>query len=75
MDIQIGNYIRGKFLEILIVWGMCFVSFQFLGLQYSMLLSLMVGLSVLIPYVGATLVTIPVLVVAYVQFDLTSMFY
>lgn len=75
VDIQIGNYIRGKFLEILIVWGMCFVSFQFLGLQYSMLLSLMVGLSVLIPYVGATLVTIPVLVVAYVQFDLTSMFY
>lgn len=75
VDVQIGNYIRGKFLEILIVWGMCFITFQILGLQYSMLLSLMVGLSVLIPYVGATLVTIPVLVVAYVQYDLTSMFY
>lgn len=75
VDIQIGNYIRGKFLEILVIWGMCFASFQLLGLQYTMLLSLMVGLSVLIPYVGATLVTIPVLVVAYMQFDLTSMFY
>ena len=75
VDVQIGNYIRGKFLEVLILWGVCFVNFQLLGLQYTMLLSLMVGLSVLIPYVGATLVTIPVLVVAYVQFDLTTMFY
>lgn len=75
VDVQIGNYIRGKFLEILVIWGMCFVTFQLLGLQYTMLLSLMVGLSVLIPYVGATLVTIPVLVVAYIQYDLTSMFY
>lgn len=75
VDVQIGNYIRGKFLEILIVWAMCFVTFHLLGLQYTLLLSLMVGLSVLIPYVGATLVTIPVVAVAYMQYDLTSMFY
>ena len=35
----------------------------------------MVGLSVLIPYIGATIVTIPVLVVAYVQYGLTQDFY
>jgi perM family permease len=35
----------------------------------------MVGLSVLIPYIGATIVTIPVLVVAYMQYGLTGDFY
>lgn len=75
VDVQIGNYIRGKFAEIFVVWIMCFLAFHWFNLQYGLLLSFMVGLSVLIPYIGATLVTIPVLVVAYVQFGDTSPFY
>ncbi len=67
VDLQIANYIRGKFWEILIVWLCTFVAFSFLGLQYSMLLSVLVGLSVLIPYVGAAIVTIPVLLIAWFQ--------
>jgi putative permease len=66
---QIANYVRGKAWEILIVWAACFVAFSLLGLNYAMLLSFLVGLSVLIPYVGATVVTIPVLLVAYVQWQ------
>lgn len=75
MDVQIGNYIRGKFIEIMVIWSMCFVAFNIFGLQYSLLLGLMVGLSVLIPYIGATIVTVPVLVVAYMQFGLSSSFW
>ncbi|MDO4643581.1 MAG: AI-2E family transporter [Cardiobacteriaceae bacterium] len=75
VDIQIGNYIRGKFTEILVVWLLTFISLHIFGLQYSLLLSFMVGLSVLIPYIGATLATIPVLIIAYVQFGLTPEFY
>lgn len=75
VDVQIGNYIRGKFIEILVIWAMCFVSFSIFGLQYSLLLGLMVGLSVLIPYVGATVVTVPVLIVAYMQFGFDSNFW
>lgn len=75
IDRQIGNYIRGKIVEILVIWALSFICFALFGLQYSLLLSLMVGLSVLIPFVGATLVTIPVLVVAYMQFGLSSHFY
>lgn len=75
VDIQIGNYIRGKFVEVMIIWIMCFIPFNILGLQYSLLLSLMVGLSVLIPYIGATIVTFPVLIVAYMQFGLNSGFW
>lgn len=75
VDIQIGNYIRGKVIEILVIWAMCFVPFSLFGLQYSLLLGLMVGLSVLIPYIGATVVTVPVLVVAYMQFGFSSTFW
>jgi len=67
VDLQIGNYIRGKFWEILIVWFASFLCFAYFGLQFSMLLAVLVGLSVLIPYVGAAVVTIPVILIAWFQ--------
>ncbi len=67
MDGQIGNYVRGKFYEILIVGGVTFAVFSLLGLKYTVLLSALVGVSVIIPYIGATVVTIPVAIAAYLQ--------
>jgi putative permease len=67
VDRQIGNYVRGKFWEIIIVWLVCVVVFSVLGLDYAMLLAVCVGLSVLIPYVGAAVVTVPVVLVAWFQ--------
>jgi putative permease len=67
VDRQIGNYVRGKFWEIIIVWAASLMAFSFFGLQYAMLLSVLVGLSVVVPYVGATVVTFPVLLVAWFQ--------
>jgi putative permease len=74
VDLQIGNYIRGKFWEILIVWLTTFITFSYLDLQYSMLLSVLVGISVLIPYVGAAVVTIPVVIIAWFQWGWSSDF-
>jgi putative permease len=74
VDQQIGNYIRGKFWEILIVWTVSYVTFAFLGLQFSMLISFFVGLSVLIPYIGATVMTLPVALIAYFQWGMGSDF-
>ncbi|MEE4251670.1 MAG: AI-2E family transporter [Alcanivoracaceae bacterium] len=68
MDGQIANYIRGKALEILIVGGASYVVFAMMGLKYSLLLAVLVGLSVVVPYIGATFVTLPVMVVAWGQF-------
>jgi putative permease len=67
VDNQIGNYVRGKFWEIVIVWAASLMAFSFFGLQYAMLLAVLVGLSVVVPYVGATVVTFPVLAVAWFQ--------
>lgn len=74
LDFQMGNYVRGKFWEILIVWSVSFATFSILGLQFAMLISLFVGLSVLIPYVGATFMALPVASIAYFQWGLSSEF-
>lgn len=74
VDIKIGSYIRGKFIEIGIVAVATFIPLQILGLQYAALLSFFVGLSVIIPYVGAIAVTIPVALLAYLQFGSGSEF-
>ncbi|MBB3167770.1 AI-2E family transporter [Simiduia aestuariiviva] len=75
MNEQIANYIRGKALEILIVGVVSYVAFAFLGLRYSLLLAIAVGLSVLVPYIGAAVVTLPVLLVGLWQWGIGSEFY
>ncbi|MEM5527616.1 AI-2E family transporter [Gammaproteobacteria bacterium AS21] len=68
MDVQIANYIRGKTVEILIVGVVTYFGFIIFDLDYAALLAIMVGLSVLIPYIGAALVTIPVAIIGFFQF-------
>lgn len=74
MDAQISNYIRGKALEIMIVAAVTWGSFAWLGLNYAELLALLVGLSVLVPYIGAAVVTLPVALIALFQFGFSSEF-
>jgi len=68
VDIQIGNYVRGKVVEIFVVGGASYLGFVIFDLNYAVLLGVLVGLSVLVPYIGATLVTIPVALVGLIQF-------
>ena len=75
LNLKIGNYIRCKFIEIMIVWISSFILFFSLGLNYSLLLSFLCGLSVIIPYVGMIAVTIPIILVAYFQWALGSEFW
>jgi len=67
MDQQSGNYVRGKFSEILIVGGTSYIVFTLMGLNYAALLGALVGLSVIVPYIGAAVVTIPVAMIAFFQ--------
>ena len=67
VNVQIGNYVRGKVAEIIIVGVATFIAFAFMGLNYALLLSVLVGFSVLIPYIGAAVVTIPVALIGYFQ--------
>lgn len=74
MNTQIANYIRGKVIEILIVGAVSAVAFTILDLKFAVLLGVLVGFSVLIPYIGAAVVTFPVAVVGLFQFGLSSQF-
>jgi len=75
LNLKIGNYIRCKFIEIIIVWISSFILFIALGLNYSLLLSFLCGVSVIIPYVGMIAVTIPIILVSYFQWGIASEFW
>jgi len=64
---QIANYIRGKGWEILVIWGISYTVFKLMGMQFSLLLSFFVGLSVILPYIGVTVMFLPVALIAYFQ--------
>ncbi len=71
---QVSNYVRGKVWEIFIVGGVAFALFTFMKLEYALLLATMVGLSVIIPYIGAAVVTLPVAMIAWFQWGWSADF-
>ncbi len=75
VDGKIVNYIRGKFIEILIVWVATYATFALMGLNFAMLLSFLVGISVIIPFVGAVAVTVPVAIIAFYQWGVAPQFW
>lgn len=46
-----------------------------MNLNYAPLLAVLVGLSVIIPYVGAVLVTFPIIIIAYFQWGIGQEFF
>ena len=62
-----GHYVRGKALEILIVWVVTAVIFSAMQLPYAMLLGLLTGLSAAVPYIGTVVVTVPVVMVGFLE--------
>ena len=75
MDDQLSNYARGKAIEIVIVGLAAAIIFMYFDLQYIALLSVLVGFSVLIPFLGAFIVTLPVAAVGLLPFGLNFDFW
>ncbi|MCB1739730.1 MAG: AI-2E family transporter [Gammaproteobacteria bacterium] len=75
VNLQIGNYVRGKVTEIIIIGTVTYVTFLSMKLDFSLLLAVLNGLSVIIPYIGATVVTFPIVIIAYFQFGITPDFW
>ncbi len=75
MNEQMANYVRGKVIEILIVGAVSYLAFRWMGLNYAALLGMTVGLSVIVPYIGAFVVTIPVLLIGAFQWGIGEQFY
>ncbi|MBC7002605.1 AI-2E family transporter [Photobacterium sp. BZF1] len=75
MNQQISNYIRGKVTEIFIVGIVSYITFALMDLRYAVLLGVLVGFSVLIPYIGAAAVTLPVAMVGLFQWGISPEFW
>jgi putative permease len=71
---QIANYVQGKMLEILIISVLTYVVYKFMGLRFTIIVSLITGLSVLVPYIGVTVVAFPVALIAFFQHGLSADF-
>lgn len=74
MSEQIAAYVRGKFIEVILLGGVTYAVFALFGLRYAVLLAVLVGLSAIVPIVGAALVTVPVAAVALLQWGGSSSF-
>ncbi len=72
VQVQLKNYVGGKALEILIVAVVTYITFTFIELEYALLLAVITGFSVLIPYIGAAVVTLPVAGVAILQWGFAT---
>ncbi len=70
MEVKMGNYVRGKVWEILIVAVVTWAALALLGFRYPVVLGALSGISVLVPFVGAIGVAVPVFLVAYAQWGL-----
>ncbi len=71
VDAQMGRYVTGKLWEVVIVTVVTEIAFELLGLRYAFLLALLSGVSVLIPYIGALAVAVPVSLLAFAQWGFT----
>ena len=71
---KLADYVKGKAIEFVIVFVLTYIGFIYFDLNYALLLAFGVGLSVIIPYIGMVIITIPVILVGLLQFGLTSTF-
>ena len=67
----VGGYIRGKFWEMLLLGAVSYVAFMLIHFKYAFLVGILTGLSVLIPFLGLAVVTIPVALLGVFQWGLT----
>jgi putative permease len=64
MDVQLGNYLRGQFVDALTFGGLSIIALWILGVNYFVFLGAFAGLANLIPYVGPIAGMVPAAIVA-----------
>ena len=74
IDQKTTKYITGRLIEMVIITIICLLTFLFMDLNFAILLGVCVGVSVIIPYIGAILVSIPIAVIAFLQWGGTKHF-
>ncbi len=71
VDAGVGGYIRGKFWEMMFLGVASYGTFVIIDFEYAFLVGVLTGLSVLIPFLGLAVVTVPVVVLGVFQWGLS----
>src|SRR5699024_10845395 len=74
IDESLGNYIRGQLLVSLFVGIVTYLVFEFLDINYSLLLAIIMGLTNIIPYFGPIIGAVPAVAVAATISEKTVVF-
>ncbi|MFO7768098.1 MAG: AI-2E family transporter [bacterium] len=67
IDQQMGQFIKGKFIVVFVLFLLSTIAFMLIGLNFFLLLGILTGLSTFIPYVGAIVVALPVVATGFIQ--------
>ncbi|MCG2726939.1 MAG: AI-2E family transporter [Elusimicrobia bacterium] len=68
IDASLGNYMRGILTEAFIIFSIAFVGLMVMNLDYAAVIAIIIGISSLVPYLGAIVGALISSVVAYFQF-------
>jgi len=66
VNLQLGNWIRGEFILMLIVGGMTFIGVALIGVPYALPLALLAGLMEVVPNIGPSISAIPAILLALI---------
>lgn len=72
LSLRFGAYLRAKAYHVLIIGGISYAGFTLLEINFAALLAVISGLSTLVPYFGAPAAALPVALVAWSQWGVTS---
>ncbi|MDA8243058.1 MAG: AI-2E family transporter [Elusimicrobia bacterium] len=69
IDGSLGNYLRGILTEAFIIFLIAFTGLLLFDLNYASVIAILIGISSLVPYLGAIVGAVISSIVAYLQFD------
>lgn len=67
IDQSLGNYIRGQLIVCFFIAVTAWITFEIIGIDYGIILGLIMGLTNIIPYFGPLIGTVPAILIAATQ--------
>lgn len=72
---ELEFFVSAKIVHMIIIWLASLLLFLYFSLNYAYILSIPMALTVFIPYIGTAVATLPLLVIAYLQFGFAMNFF
>jgi predicted PurR-regulated permease PerM len=65
LDHQLGNYMRSRMIQTLIISALCAIGYWIMGLHFAIALGIVAGLANLIPYIGPLIGAAPAIIAVF----------